>query len=105
VFVVDEVTQGEEDGNAYHADCAPSGNPCQIGDCTASVLEAIISELTKPQEFVCPVDRKTGFPTVHVLFGEVLDETRRMSGAVSMILLVVLLVQRPDHGVICLLVL
>ena len=42
---------------------------------------------------------------MHVLFGEALDETRRISGAVSMILLVVLLVQRPDHGVICLLVL
>lgn len=65
MFVVDEITKGEEgeegeegegdeeDGNTYNADCAPSGNPCQIGDCTATVLEAIIYELTKPQEFVC----------------------------------------------------
>jgi hypothetical protein len=52
VFVVDEIATGEEDGNADNADCAASGNPCQIGDCTPSVLEAIIYELTKPQEFV-----------------------------------------------------
>lgn len=57
MFVVDEITKGEEDGNACNADCAPSGKACQIGDCTASVLEAILYELTKSQECVS-VDRK-----------------------------------------------